>query len=59
MNPKDKRYEVVQDPDPAKLATIVEEMMKQGWEPLGGVSCALSESDEFRYKLFAQAMIKR
>lgn len=40
------------------LETSVRERMAQGWQPMGGVSVALSETDDYRYVVYAQAMIK-
>ena len=51
-------YVVVTADTPPALESIVRERMSQGWQPMGGVSVALSESDDFRYVVYAQAMIK-
>lgn len=51
-------YVVVTADTPQELESIVRERMSQGWQPMGGVSVALSESDDFRYVVYAQAMIK-
>jgi len=40
------------------LDAQVNKMIELGWKPQGGVSVAMSESDEFRYYSAAQAMVK-
>lgn len=51
-------YVVVTADTPQEIESIVRKRMSQGWQPMGGVSVALSESDDFRYVVYAQAMIK-
>jgi hypothetical protein len=34
----------------------VGELITTGWEPLGGISVSLSESDDYEYFVAAQAM---
>lgn len=51
-------YIVLTTDTPEGLETSVREKMAQGWQPMGGVAVALSESDEFRYVVYAQAMIR-
>lgn len=36
----------------------VRKFLAEDWEPLGGVSVSLSESDDYRYIVYAQAMVK-
>lgn len=51
-------YMVVESSTPGELAEAVRKKMADGWQPLGGVSVALSESDDFRYVVYAQAVIR-
>lgn len=43
---------------PEELEKLVNGMMVEDWQPLGGASVTLSESDDFRYVEYAQAMVK-
>lgn len=52
-------YSIVTSNDAQTLSNMVRELIEQGWEPLGVVSCGLSENDDYRYVMFAQAMVKR
>ncbi len=58
MNPK-VEYRVVSADDEKGLNKVVNALLDEGWELHGGVSCALSETDDVRYTLFAQAMTRR
>ena len=40
-----------------ELNYIVNEKIKEGWKPVGGVSVTLSESDEYQYFMASQAMV--
>lgn len=54
-------YCVVEDEDGYKLRGKVLDLVRQGWEPQGGVSCALINLDHFwraRW-YYVQAMVKR
>lgn len=51
-------YVVVTADTAQELESNVMEMMSQGWQPMGGVAVALPEKDDFRYVVYAQAMIK-
>lgn len=51
-------YQVVTDDDEEKLVQKVNALLDDGWELQGGISCALSEGDDFRYTIFAQAMTR-
>lgn len=51
-------YVVVSAKSPDALETGVREKLTQGWQPMGGVAVALSESNSFLYVVYAQAMIK-
>lgn len=51
-------YNVVTSIDyESDLVDKVNACIADGWEPLGGVSVTLSESDDYRYVIFAQAMV--
>jgi hypothetical protein len=52
-------YKIIEMCTSDDLEIAVNENIAQGWEPLGGVSVSLSESDDYRYEVIAQAMIKR
>lgn len=58
LNPRVIEYEMVHDSNPIGFNTGIGEMVREGWQPLGGVSVSLSESDDFRDIVFAQAMVK-
>ena len=51
-------YRVVTAGDARDLADGVGRMMVEGWQPIGGVAVSLSESDEHRYVVYAQAVIR-
>lgn len=53
-----KEYKIITAPDPDCLEEVVNSEIAEGWEPLGGVSVSLSESEEYRYERYAQAMTK-
>lgn len=50
-------YEILKDDSWIKLQELVNIKLKGGWKLQGGVSVALSESDEYRYVIYAQAII--
>lgn len=52
-------YKIVASHDKEHLAQKVNELLDDGWELHGGVSCSLSESNEFKYVMFAQAVTRR
>ena len=52
-------YKIIEMCTAYDLEIAVNEHILQGWEPLGGVSVSLSESDDYRYEVMVQAMIKR
>ena len=43
-----------------ELSALVRDCMERdsNWQPFGGVSVSLSESDDYRYVVFAQAMVR-
>lgn len=51
-------YTVVSEHDEDELTKTVNELLDDGWELQGGVSCSLSETDDMRYTVFAQAMTR-
>lgn len=51
-------YIVLEDDSAKGLRGQVIAHMTEGYLPLGGVSVSLSESDEYRYTVFCQAMLK-
>ena len=51
-------YIVLEDDSAKGLRGQVIARMSEGYLPLGGVSASLSESDEYRYTIFCQAMLK-
>ena len=53
------KYRVVEATSCEVLGEIVNKLISEGWEPTGGVSISLSESDEYEYFVAAQTMIKR
>lgn len=52
------KYQILTDSDPFNLAKRINDAMTAGWLPMGGVAVSLSESDEYRYVVYAQAIIK-
>ena len=55
----DVEYAIVVDTNSGEgLSWQVNEMLKAGWMLQGGVSCSASESDEYFYVIFIQAMIR-
>ena len=50
------KYQVIEDVTTEALSIRVNELIENGWLPLGGVSCSLSESDEYQYYSACQAM---
>lgn len=52
------KYIILESESSIALARAVVKKLEDGWELQGGVSCSVSESDEYRYPIFAQAMMK-
>lgn len=50
------QYMAVEAGTAEELNEKVNEKIKEGWKPLGGVAISLSESDEYQYFVIAQAM---
>ncbi len=53
------KYKIIEECNLEDLEININKLITDGWEPLGGVSLSLSESDDYVYKSAAQAMIKR
>ena len=53
-----ENYIVVHENDAKKLSDTVQSLMGCGWQPVGGVSVSSSESDDYKYIVFAQALVK-
>lgn len=51
-------YKIVSANNEEQLTELVNGLLGEGWSLLGGVSCALSETDDVRYTMFAQAMTR-
>ena len=51
-------YECIEEIDAITLNEQVNLKLSMGWRLHGGVSVSVSESDDYRFVVFAQAMIK-
>lgn len=51
-------YKIISDNEPDAMQKSVNDCLGQGWQPLGGVSCGISESDEYYYTLYSQALVR-
>lgn len=51
-------YNILAASTSVELVALVQAAIADGWQPLGGVSVTLSESDDFRYVMYAQAVVK-
>lgn len=52
-------YTVIFDTDLHNLTKRVLGLLSVGWELQGSISISISESDEYKYTYFAQALIKK
>ena len=52
-------YDILEGGSVEDLARQVNEKMQEGWEPIGGASSSLSETDESQYFVITQSMIKK
>jgi len=52
-------YYVVNEYLIENLINEVNKLLDQGWELQGGISCSLSESDDYHYTEYCQALIKK
>lgn len=53
-----EKYQILTDEDPVLLTRRVNDAIRLGLVPLGGVAVALSESYDYRYVVYAQAIIR-
>ena len=51
------KYAILRERTPEQLSDLVNSQIEKGWRLQGGVSCSLSETDEYLYELYAQAMV--
>lgn len=51
-------YDILTKDNPDNLAIAVNEAIAGGWQPFGSVSVSLSESDDYQYIVFAQAIVR-
>jgi len=58
IEPNCIEYTVVFDNDWEQFVTLVNERLQAGWRLQGGISLSVTETDDFRYRWFAQAMIR-
>lgn len=56
--PKIIDYHLITAYKESDLMEAVKGAMLKGWRPFGAVSVSLSESDEYRYIIFVQPMVK-
>lgn len=52
-------YALVTEPDPGSLSVVVQKLLREGYEPLGGICVVAPVVNESPAPLYAQAMIKR
>jgi hypothetical protein len=52
-------YKAIECGTMEELNAEIAKMISDGWEPTGGVSIALSESDDYQYYAAAQAMVRK
>ena len=50
-------YKVLTADNATQLAHVVNVAIDDGWCPSGGVAVSLSESDDYKYEVWAQAMV--
>ena len=53
------KYIIIEGDSTEKVEDEVERLLREGWSLQGGIGISVSESDEFRYVNFAQAMVKK
>jgi len=51
-------YEIVSDPTQEGVVKETTRLLNLGWELVGGVSVSISESDDYAYTEYAQALRK-
>lgn len=52
-------YDVIISENVQALIHDVNIRLKDGWELVGGISISISESDDFTYRHYAQALMKK
>ena len=52
------KYKILEYDDSEYLQKAVNISLKDGWKLQGGVSVTVSESDDYRYVIYAQAIVK-
>ena len=52
------KYDVVRGFVLEDLVAEVNKKIKEGWVLKGGISCSISESDEYSYSEYVQAIVK-
>ncbi len=56
MSTPTTRYDIIVASTAQALQDLVQPRLSQGWQLQGEVCVSMSESDEFRYEVWAQAM---
>lgn len=51
-------YRILADSTAADLVRKVQEALRQGWQPLGGVSCTSFAAGNYHIYRYAQAMVR-
>lgn len=51
-------YQILTADTATKLADVVNRAIGDGWCPSGGVAVALSESNDYKYMVWAQAVVR-
>lgn len=52
-------YKVLDSGDVDSLSVLVNKALRDGWELQGGVSVSLTETHNYSYVIFAQAIVKK
>ena len=52
-------YTILTSRNKIELSIKVIQFLVDGWELQGGVSCSLSETNDFKYLIYAQAVIRK
>jgi hypothetical protein len=51
-------YKIVSDDHLGLMQESVNDCLRQGWRPLGGITWSLSETDGYYYALYVQSLIR-
>jgi hypothetical protein len=51
-------YKIISDDHLDTIQESVNDCLRQGWRPLGGIACSFSEYDEYYYALYAQSLVR-